>query len=142
MENVEVTYDDVMVDWAVAELLSPTWTGFWNGRIYDELRTKLRDEGVGSLSAHERTFLIGRLIVSRNLIIFQNGPLRCWTFKRPTFSREDLSGFSIIHQFGHPSLSFGQFSERIRTAPSEGLNEPEMQRAVLAMLEESHRGNA
>lgn len=134
------TYDDVMFDWAVTELLSPTFAGLWDGPTCEELRTKLKNEGIGSLGVHERTWLIGRQVANRRAVVLVYGPFRSWSFRRVTFSREELSGFSIIHQFGYPSFSLGQFSEKIRKDPSGSPNEPGIKRNVELMLEQSRSG--
>ena len=109
MENGQRTYDDVMLDWAISELLSPTWAEFWSGPVCEELRTKVKNEGIDSLGLHEQTWLIATLVNFRYVIILEYGPSRSWTFKQCTFSCEALSRFSIIHQFNYPpSFSFGQ----------------------------------
>jgi hypothetical protein len=57
-ENGQRTYDDVMLYWAISELLSPTWAEFWSGPVCEGLRTKLKNEGIDSLSLYEQTWLI------------------------------------------------------------------------------------
>jgi hypothetical protein len=90
MENGRRTYDHVMLDWAISELLSPTWAEFWSGPVFEELRTKLKNQGIDSLSLHEQTWLIAMLVNFRYVIILEYGPSRSWTFKQCTFSCEAL----------------------------------------------------
>jgi hypothetical protein len=138
MENGQRTYDDVMLDWAISELLSPTWAEFWSGPVCEELRTKLKNEGIDSLSLHEQTWLIAMLVNFRYVIILEYGPSRSWTFKQCTFSCEALSRFSIIHQFNYPpSFSFGQLSKKITENPTRGpiVDEPAMRERAQKMLD-------
>ncbi|HVB79036.1 MAG TPA: hypothetical protein VNE82_03685 [Candidatus Binataceae bacterium] len=143
MKTDQHTYDEVMLDWAIAELLSPTWMEFWNSPLCEELRTKLKNEGIDSLSVYERTWLIARLVNFRYVIILEYGPSHYWSFKKRTFSCEALSGFSIIHQFNYPpSFSFGQLSKKIREHPARGpiVDEPAMRERARKMLDLSSRG--
>jgi hypothetical protein len=137
MENVQLTYDDVMLDWAVTELLSPSRPE-WSGAACDELRAKLDRAGIDSLSADERTSLIGALIRSRDLMIYQYGPQPSWSFQRVTVSCEELSRYSIIRQFGYPSFSFGDLASKIKDNPTSEpgrIDEAAMRRSALAMLD-------
>jgi hypothetical protein len=58
---------------------------------------RLDRAGIDSLSVNERTSLIGLLIRSRDLMIYQYGrPQPSWSFQRDTVSCEELSRYSII----------------------------------------------
>jgi hypothetical protein len=115
-----MTFDDVMLDWAVAELVSPTWAAIWAGSVCDELRRKIQNSGIGSLSIHERGWLVGAVTQARSAIISVYGPCRSWSFRRTAVSIQELSAFSIIHHFGYPSFSFSDLATKIRDNPSGG----------------------
>src|SRR5260370_23590840 len=134
----DLTYDDVMLHWAIAELLSPTWVRYWKGRPFDELRAKLKKSPTCHLSDYEQTGLIRSIESFRVSIISTYGPFRSWSFRKITVSREELSSFSIIKQFEYPtSFSFGDFSTRIKNDPSA---ERDIHDAVREMLNLAHRG--
>jgi hypothetical protein len=120
MNNDRLTFDDVMLDWAVAELLSPTCATTWAGPACAELRRKVQNAGTGSLSIHERARLVGAVVQFRKPIISVYGPCRSWSFQRVLVSRQELSAFSIINYFGYPVFSFGDFATKIRNNPSVG----------------------
>jgi hypothetical protein len=132
MENGQFTYDDVMLDWALAELLSATWP--WRHSKADELRAKLEEHV--ALSDSDREWLIKEIATIRDPIIYVYGPQRSWSFRRFRVSREELSCSSIIHHFGYPpSFSFGQLSEKIREDPTPGpIDEPSIREHVQEML--------
>lgn len=109
------TYDDVMLDWAVAELMSPTWQDRWAGKLCDELRQKVRQGGVPSLTVYERTWLVGVVCQIRAAIILVYGPCRSWTFRRASVPRAELERFSIISHFGRPSFSLGQLLAEVQS---------------------------
>jgi hypothetical protein len=46
MTNHQVSFDDVILDWAVAELLSPTWLTTWRVRRATSSSAKLQNAGV------------------------------------------------------------------------------------------------
>src|SRR6266851_8794080 len=110
MQNDLVTFDDVMLDWAIAELLSSTWVEYWASPACDELREKIRSAGIGSLSVDERIWLMGEITRIRSPILSVYGPHRSWSVRRTVVPRQELSKFSIIHHFGYPSFSFGHLA--------------------------------
>lgn len=62
MENERVSFDDVMLDWAAAELMSSTWPTNWAGPGREELKRKLQNAGIGALSIVERSWLVEAMI--------------------------------------------------------------------------------
>ena len=138
MRNVRINFDDVMLDWAIAELLSPTWATTWVGPACDELRRKIQKAVIDSLSVHERTWLVGTIAQCRSPIISIYGPCRSWSYERTAVPCEELRAFSIIRQFGYPSFSFGDLAAKIRDNPSEG--EQSMRDAVAAILAQADGG--
>lgn len=134
-----ITFDDVMLDWAVAELLSPRRVGHWHGPACDALRAKVSSGGIGALSPYERSWLIGRIAGIRSPIISAYGPCRSWSFWRDMVSREDLLRFSIIHHFERPSFSFGDFAAEIDPGTSK---RRDMGREVMEVAAELSAGKA
>lgn len=132
MEDEQVAYDDVMLDWAVAELMSPMWTTAFTGAACDGLRAKIQRQGVEALSEYEQTWLIGYIVAFRSPIISVYGPFRTWSFRRTAISREELARFAIIHHFGYPSFSFGDLAAKIRDDPANA-GEQELRESVRAI---------
>lgn len=102
-----LTYDDVMFDWAVAELFSPSWGARWTFPLHDTLRNKIRDQGENACTIYEKTYLIERLREYRAQIIALHGPFRSCGFSRQSVSRDALSEFAIVASFNLPSHSLG-----------------------------------
>jgi hypothetical protein len=118
MISDRVSFDDVMLDWAVAELLSPTWPTNWAGPARDELKRKLQNAGIGALSIEERSRLVEAIIQCRSPLISLYGPSRSWSFRRTIVSSGELSAFSIIPHYGYPDFSLGDLAAKIRDNPS------------------------
>jgi hypothetical protein len=118
MTNDRASFDDVMLDWAAAELLSPTWPTNWAGPARDRLKRKLQNAGTGSLGIDERSWLVEAIIRCRSPIISVYGPSRSWSFRRTVVSSRELSAFSIIHHYGYPDFSFGNLAAKIKDNPS------------------------
>jgi hypothetical protein len=119
MKNDRLTFDDVMLDWAVAELLSPTRAADWAGPACDELRRKVQNADISSLTIHERTWLVEAVVQIRRTIIAVYGPCRSWSFRRTFVPYQEISAFSIIDWFGYPTFSFGDLAAKIKDNPSE-----------------------
>jgi hypothetical protein len=141
MNGGQLTYDEVMLDWAIAELFSPTWqeeSEFWKGAEADKLRAKVKE---GTLNDADRSLLIREITAFRNLIIPKYGPHPSWSFRRVTISSEELSRFSIIHQFGYlPSFSFGALSTKIKDNPTKGnIDEQRMRNLVHEIIDLSRQ---
>jgi hypothetical protein len=138
MNDGQLTYDDVMLDWAVAEFLSPTWAASWSEPTHEELRIKLKKDGISSLTVYERSWLVGNIVRFRSPIICVYGPCRSWSFQRFTVSRGDLERFSILWSFPYPSFSFGDLSAKIKDDPSG--DEAKMRDAVWKMVSLTRSG--
>jgi hypothetical protein len=143
----DATYDEVMLDWAVAELLSPTWAKSIDSavvvaqrHVLDSLRTKILSGGVPSLSVYDRSQLVSLIVQFRDQIISVDGPHRGWNFWRVTVPNRELSRFSILHRFfpRHAGRHFGEFSARIRDDPSEG--DVDMRADVQAIVDDMAAG--
>jgi hypothetical protein len=132
-----LTYDEVMLDWAIAELMSDSWDSFWSDPICDNVRSKIQRSGKDSLSVYEQTWLIGSIIQIRNPIISVYGPSRSWNFCRKTVSPQELAQFAITHHFGYLSYSFGNLADKLKNNPFG--REKDMQRAVLKIMKQSEQ---
>jgi hypothetical protein len=132
--QMPATYDEVMLNWAAAELMSRDYEASLSGDVYDELRAKIRGGGLEALSNYERSWLIGAFAHFRSPIILAYGPLRSWRFRREAVSKDEFSRFAIIHNFPYPSFSLGELAAKIRDQPTEG--EIPMCNAVLAIIEQ------
>jgi hypothetical protein len=130
----DATYDEAVLDWAVAELMSPTWRNHeaWAGPEIDLLRAKISSGGVASLEEYERAWLISKIGFFRGPVISAHGPFRSWTFWRASVPRAELSQFSIMSSFPYPSYSFGDLSTKIRDNPT-GRGETDMSVYVRAI---------
>jgi hypothetical protein len=131
-----------MFDWAIAELLSDTRASsagsIWNHPACQMLRQKVTDHGIGSLSTYEQAWLIGVLSQDRSPIISVYGPERSWRFWRASARVADLKKFAIIHHFGYPSYSLGDWHAAVMGARSPDEN---MRDAVIAISAASASGN-
>jgi hypothetical protein len=119
MTSDRVSFDEVMLDWAVAELLSPTWPTNWAGPAREELKRKLQTVGISALSIAERSWLVEAIIQCRDPIISLYGPSRSWSFRRTVVRSRKLSTFSIIHHYGYLDFSLGDLAIKIKDSPSE-----------------------
>jgi hypothetical protein len=134
MTNDLVSFDDVMLDWAAAELLSPTWPTNWAGPAREELKRKLRNAGIGSLSIGERAWLVEAIIQCRSPIISVYGPSRTWSCRRVVVSSRELSAFSIIQHYGYPDFSLSDLAAKIKDDPSaEEQSTRDIVTAILAL---------
>jgi hypothetical protein len=125
-----LTFDDVILDWAVAELMSPTWAARWTGPLCDNLQEIIESSGVATLNQLQRAWLIQHLCNVRSPIIQSYGPADGWDFRRATIAREELSLFATMEQWSrYPSL--GEFATKLRDDPSP--DELDMHRHVLAI---------
>jgi hypothetical protein len=122
-KTADATYEEAMLDWAVAELLSPSWAGhdFWTGSHVDALRTKIANGGVASLGVYERSWLVSAIATFRTPIMSAHGPYRGWKFWRATVTASELSSFAILSWFRHPSFSFGDLSAHVRAQPNDAM---------------------
>jgi hypothetical protein len=136
-----------MLDWAVAELLSPTWAKSIDSavveaqrHVLDSLRTKILSGGIPSLSVYDRSLLVSLIVQFRAQILSVDGPHPWWNFWRVTVPNRELSQFSILHRFfpRHAGRHFGEFSARIRDNPSEG--EVNMRADVQAIVDDMAAG--
>ena len=127
------TFDDVMLDWAAAELMSPTWAIHWRHPLCDNLREIIESLGVAALNQLQRVWLIQHVSNVRGSIIQRYGPAVGWDFRRVTIAREELSRFATMEQWSrYPSL--GEFATKLRDDPSP--DELDMHRHVLAISDE------
>ena len=140
MKDDWVSFDEVMLDWAVAELLSPTWPTNWAGPARDELKRKLQNDGIGALNIVEQAWLVEAMIQCRSPIISLYGPSRSWSFRRTVVSSRELAAFSIIPHFGYPNFSLGALATKIKDNPSE--EERDTRDLVTAILAQAAAGKA
>jgi hypothetical protein len=133
--QMSTTYDEVMLDWAAAELTSPDYEVSLCGEVYDALRAKIRSGRIGGLNGYERTWLISAFAYFRSPIILTYGPFRSWSFRRQAILNDELFDFAIVHHFPYPSFSLGELSAKIRDNPSP--DEVAMCDSVLAIIENS-----
>ena len=111
-----LTYEEVILEWALAELLSPTWRSdpHWSDEISKLLRAKVLELGADSLNPDERTWLSGRLLQFRALIIGTYGPRSSWRFNKRVASAESISRFGVIDSFRIPGSSMDDLSTKVR----------------------------
>jgi hypothetical protein len=140
MTSDRVSFDEVMLDWAVAELLSPTWPTNWAGPAREELKRKLQTVGISALSIAERSWLVEAIIQCRDPIISLYGPSRSWRFRRTVVSSRELSAFSIIPHYGYPDFALGDLAAKIKDSPSG--EEQGTRDIVIAIMAEAARGRA
>lgn len=110
-------FDDAMLDWAIAEIMSPTWEGKWHGEGVEQIRGLIR---VGDpLSPKVRSALIGAIRELRKVLLDEYGVTPAWKFRLETISCAELAEFVIAEKFfGAPSgTTFGQLAAIIRIDP-------------------------
>jgi len=134
------TYDEVMLDWAIAELRSPSWKDNWYGPTCDAWRAKLEAGGINALDAMERIDLIRAIEQFRRPLISKcDGPYPSWTFWRASVSQKELSQFSIVSAFfTYSASSFDDLSGKIRNQPSH--EEESMRAKVVAIQNAARKG--
>jgi hypothetical protein len=133
--QIPATYDEVMLDWAAAELTSPDYEASFCGELYEALREKITGGGIEGLTTYERTWLIGAFAQFRSPIIGAYGPFRSWGFQRKAILKHELSRFAIVHHFPYPSFSLGELSSKIRDHPTA--DEVAVCDSVLAIIAKS-----
>jgi hypothetical protein len=131
------TFDDVMLDWAVAEIVSPTWKTNWQGSGCDTLRSKLLAGQL--LSPPERGALLGGIQQTRAPLIQRYKVSPSWRFHRRDTTLDEVSRFSVLSDFGYGPSSFAWFAAKIKDNPSDG--DRPMRSQALEMLELARRGN-
>ena len=139
----DATYNEVMLDWAVAELCSPTWEAYWRGPDCDALRSKVALAGLATLTVSERTALVAAIVQRRSPLIskFTYGPYPSWMFWRATVDPQELSQFSIASSFPYPTtFNFGDFAIKIRDNPSPA--ERSMRADAMALQKAAEQGKA
>jgi len=129
------TFDDVMLDWAVAEIVSPTWWEKWQGA--DALRSKLI--AGQPPTPPERNALLRGILQFRAPLIQRYRISPSWRFHRRETTLDEVSRFSVLPDFGYGPRSFAWFAAKIRDNPSD--DERTMQSQALAMLELACSGN-
>jgi hypothetical protein len=135
------TFDEVMLDWAIAEVLSPdAWQDFYRslGAPFRERVGKSRD---GNLSAADRALLLRAVrYVRQPLIELECGITESWKFSRCSISAAELGSYSIIHHYSarYGGISFGDFAAMVRDRPFEP--EMRMRASIMTMLQLAQSG--
>jgi hypothetical protein len=120
----ELSFDDVMLDWAAAEALSPEF-----GKQYAWLGKPLLDRcahGIDHLTPEDRSRLVAAVEKDRSPLISRSGIARTSTFRRITVSADELGAFAILDYFRFPSgTPFAQFAHKVMTNPLDAVKEAE-----------------
>ena len=125
--------DDVLFDWGLAEMISPVWSQCWSGPSWDALRQALKTGGADSLSPEARVRVVAQIKGVRAPILGEYGPRGDWVCRCIKVSTEELAEFRIIrHQGQPPTVTLGQFSEKVRQSPQGG--EVTMRNIILEIL--------
>jgi len=136
------TFDDVLLDWAIAEVLSPhAWQDFY-WMLGEPFRQRVAAAARGAnLSAGDRALLLKAVRhVRQPLIDDESGMSACWTFSWRSISREELASFAIIRFYRerYGSLSLGALADAVCDHPLEV--ERRTRDGVLATLDLARRG--
>jgi hypothetical protein len=135
------TFDDAMLDWAIAEVLSPdAWQDFYQelGAPFRERVAKSRGT---SLSAADRALLLEAVqYVRQPLIVDECAITKSWKFWKLSVDAAELASYAIIHSYRarYGEISLGAFAAAVRDHPLD--SEIRTRQSVLAMLELVRRG--
>jgi hypothetical protein len=141
VDAVACTFDDVMLDWAIAEVLSPdSWHDFYRtlGAPFRERVAKSRGQ---NLFAADRALLLEAVqYVRQPLIVDECAITKLWKFWKVSVDATELASYAIIHLYRarYGGMSFGEFAAAVRDHPFD--TEIRTRASVLAMLELARRG--
>jgi hypothetical protein len=114
------SYEEVMISWIAAELLSEAYKDRFDRTSFTLVRAKLAGSGIAALDSAERNALLRVAEEFRAPIISIDGPHPSWTFERATVTRQELLQFRILQRFFITQAScFGDFSSKIRDVPAD-----------------------
>lgn len=135
------SYRDVMLDWAVAELMSPHWrtlkTWTWAHPDWEAWRNHVRRQGPRAWTPAQEATLISTLERAREPIISRYGPRRNWAFERLGLPADAISKLQVMPDFFPPGGTLGQLAQWIAAKPDYA---PEKTEAVMAMAAGSANG--
>lgn len=114
MAAVSASYDEVMLDWAIAELLSPTWRTAWGDPYSEMWRDKISRGGIDALSDDDKGALVRAICGFRAPLIVRFGPQPFWVFRKRKVLRAEFEAFTTIN-LGDPPETFGQLARDART---------------------------
>ena len=129
-----------MLDWAIAEVQSPSWRGRFHD-LEERLVRKLSAGDKSVLSAEDRANLIKAIIRFRGkYLIFANGISASSTYWSDCVNVHEMKEFSVIPFFTHRygDVTFGELAERIRSDPLAA--EVGMRESVASMLQRVRNG--
>lgn len=133
---IETAYREVMLDWAVAELMSPHWrcvSGWiWANPGWRPWRDQVLAKGAASLSARQENTLIQVIEVSRAPVIQRYGPRPEWRFERQTWPSTALADLAVMPDFFPPGGTLNQLARWIAATPEYA---PEKREAMTAIAQ-------
>ena len=135
-----ITFDDVMFDWAKAEVLSPVFWPRWYHPLGDALRDRVR---TGRLLLNDRSTLIDALLQVRGPYLISPFGISCTSkFSQRTASRAEIAELRILDMFAskYGRITFGEFAARILNQPRP--DEIPMGAAVLEMVDFVQHGGS
>lgn len=107
-------FEEAMLDWAAAEILSPMAWEHGFSYLGDGFRERLAAEGVDRLNPQDRQLALAALLHFRRRLLREFQINRSTQFFCHTLSVPDLAKLDILPNFGLGPLTLGQFAERIR----------------------------
>jgi hypothetical protein len=143
-DNVSDTicsFEDVLLDWAIAEVLSPIGWHEYYSRLGDEFRQRVATTRAERLSAADRDLLLRGVQYAREpLIVDECGITGSWTFWRSSINPAAMSGYSILQSYRdrYGDIVLGELAVALRDRPA-AVDEP-TRTSLLAMIGLSGRG--
>jgi hypothetical protein len=135
------TFDDVMLDWAIAEVLSPdAWHDFYR-ELGAPFRERIAKSSSESLSAADCALLLEAVqYVRQPLIVDECAITKSWKFWKLSVGASELASYAIIHSYRarYGEISLGALATAVRDHPLA--SEIRTRQSVLAMLELVRRG--
>lgn len=139
----EASYRDVMLDWAVAELMSPHWSTvpdwIWANPGWAAWRDHVHTKGPASWTAPQENTLIRAIEVSREPVLKRYGPRPELRFERQLWAAAQLGALDVMPDFFPPGGTLEQLSRWIAATPAYA---PEKSQAIEAIKKGWRAGNA
>lgn len=127
-------YDEAMLEWAVAELMSPHWRSIpnwiWANPVWDAWRQHVETKGPRGWTPEQARVLIQAIETSRKPIIEIYGPAARSRILRRELRVEHLAALQVMPEFFPPGGTLRQLLDWIRARPDYA---PEKTAAIQSM---------
>jgi hypothetical protein len=133
-----LSFDEAMADWAEAELASPYMSELGFSYLGDELRMRIKNDGLASLDAKDRQLAFAAILYFRQPLLRAYQVNRSAEFFRCRLNRSEVAALEVIPEIGRGTMPVATLAKNLREQEEPGA--ANVRGAVHSIAEETRAG--